>query len=298
MSRRAALIYNPTAGQRRRRDPLPEIERPLAAGGWRLERHPTTRAGHAIALAREAAAVGCAAVFAVGGAGTARAVATGLQGTGTALGVLPGRPTNVVARALGLPLDPAGAAARMARGEIRPVDVGRCGTEVFLMQASAGLDARVMAAAAGGSLKRRFGRLGIAPTALWEWWRYRVAPLELSADGERFSAAALFVCNLPLYAGSLGLLPQARWDDGRLDLLLLRGRRRRDALGFALALARGRHLRRADVVVRQVTEVRLEGPPGAAIQVDGDPLPSGPPVAIALAAEQLRVLLPALDAGA
>jgi diacylglycerol kinase family enzyme len=159
------------------------------------------------------------------------------------------------------------------------------------MQASAGLDALVMRRV-DPRLKRRFGRAAVVWTGLREWARYRLPAIEVEADGRREHATGVAVCNLPEYAGAFRMIPDGRADDRQLDLLLFRGRRRRDALGFALALARGRHARRRDVEIRPVTEVTLLGPPDTPLQLDGDPWPARYPLRLALAPERLRVLAP------
>ena len=102
------------------------------------------------------------------------------------------------------------------------------------------------------------------------------------------------VANLAQYAGRFEIVPGARGDDRQLELLLWRGRRRRDALGFALALARGRHTARADVEIRRVERVRLLAPASLALQGDGDPFLAEAPLELGLAGERLRVLAPAV----
>jgi diacylglycerol kinase family enzyme len=61
-------------------------------------------------------------VIGYGGDGTLNEVATGIAGTDTALGVLPGGSTNVFARTFGMPNDPVRAADLLARG----IDAGDC----------------------------------------------------------------------------------------------------------------------------------------------------------------------------
>src|SRR3990167_1624330 len=121
--RRAALIFNPVAGPARLRDPLPSLCASLFALGFDLQLRPTEAPGEARALARAAAAGGAEVVFALGGDGTLREVAEGLAGSSCALGALPGGTTNVVARALGLPLTPIAAAQRLARAPVTEVDL-------------------------------------------------------------------------------------------------------------------------------------------------------------------------------
>jgi diacylglycerol kinase family enzyme len=159
------------------------------------------------------------------------------------------------------------------------------------MMVSAGLDARVLSVLDTG-LKRRFGQAGILFQGLAEWWRYPFHDLTLTADGRPLAATFAAVANIPLYGGPYRLVPDARPDDGRLELLLFRGGRAA-TLAFAADLLRGgRHIRRRDVTVVSVQEVILEGPPGLAAQVDGDLCREALPVTIRLARETLRVLAP------
>ena len=67
---------------------------------------------------------GYRAIIAAGGDGTIGTTVTHLAGTGIPLGILPMGTSNDVARALGIPLDPAGAAAVIAGGVPTAVDLG------------------------------------------------------------------------------------------------------------------------------------------------------------------------------
>ena len=76
------------------------------AEGNEVEMVETNRRGHATRFAHDAARRGVDVVIGYGGDGTLNEVATGIAGTDTALGVLPGGSTNVFARTLGMPNDP------------------------------------------------------------------------------------------------------------------------------------------------------------------------------------------------
>ncbi|MGB6334634.1 MAG: diacylglycerol kinase family protein, partial [Thermoanaerobaculia bacterium] len=218
--------------------------------------------------------------------------AAGLLGTSAALGLLPGGTTNVIAHSLGVPADPLRAAAALHHTSIREIDVGLCADDVFLMQASAGLDARIMSRLQP-RLKRHFGRTGVLATGLLQWSTYEYPEMELVADGRRLTATFAAVCNLPHYGGKFALAPKATPDDRRLDLVLFRGRGRTATLGFSVAFLRGRHLDRADVECVEVEEVEIRGPNAINIQVDGDGTPLQLPVTIRLAPQRLKVLVPA-----
>jgi YegS/Rv2252/BmrU family lipid kinase len=291
---RAVLLFNPRAGQRRGRRAFSRVVHELGRS-WSLRPRPTSSPEHCRELAAEAARDGFDAVFVLGGDGTLRVAAAALAGTSTALGPLPGGTTNVVVAALGLPGDPVAAARALARPARRELDVGRCGDERFLMQASGGLDARVMARV-DPRWKKRLGKLAVVSAGLRAWASYDFPVFELEIDGRPAAASGFVVANLARYAGSFEIVPSASAEDRQLELLLFHGRHRRAALGFALDLARGRHLERSDVEVRPVRRVRLLGPPRAELQADGDPFVATPPLDLELAAERLTVLVPAFPA--
>lgn len=291
MSRRAALVWNPAAGRGRDEKFVERLAGALApAFAVEVVATATPEAGRA--AARRAVDQGLDALFVLGGDGSLRNAVRELLGSDTALGPLPGGTTNVIVRALGLPHEPLAAARVLATAPARELDVGRAGEEgVFLMQVSGGLDARVMAAV-DPRWKRRFGKLAIAWTGLREWVRYRFPRFELEVDGEPATATGFVVANFAEYAGTFRVAPQARPDDGQLDLVLFRGARRSSALGFALDLARGRHAGRPDVEIRRVERVRLAAPARLELQGDGDPFVESPPFELRLSSRRLRVLAP------
>lgn len=286
--RRGELIYNPAGGGGRPRRTLERVGQVLTEAGWRIRPVPTLTAGEAGRLAREAVQRGAEAIFALGGDGHLREVAAGLLGSSVPLAPLPGGTTNVLAGELGLGGDPVDAARVAAVAAPRPIDVGRCADQPFLMQASAGIDA-VALARVQARWKRRFGRLAVAATAIAIWLREVPPRLRIEVDGEHHEGAFAAVCNISRYAGPLELAP-ARPDDGRLHLVLLAAHGRRAVLRFARDLLLGRHLDRDDVLVRPVRRVTLLEPARLPLQLDGDAHPRPAPVVVELAEEKLWVL--------
>jgi diacylglycerol kinase family enzyme len=293
--RRAMLLFNPAAGGRRAARALPAIVA-LLERQFELALVPTASPQGGREAARRAIAERREVLFALGGDGTLNVLAEVLAGSEVALAPLPGGTTNVVALALGLPRHPLAAARALAGGAVRELDLGHfrstAGDGVFLMQVSGGLDAQVMAAL-DPRAKRRFGKLAVGWTGLRVWARYPFPEFALAADAERLVATGFVVANLAEYAGGFEIVPGARADDHELELLLFRGRSRRAALGFALALASGRHTRRRDVEIRRVATVRVLAPAQLRLQRDGDPFAAAAPFEIALAPRRLRVLAPA-----
>jgi diacylglycerol kinase family enzyme len=132
------------------------------ARGHDVEVVETRRRGHATRFAHDAARRGIDVVIGYGGDGTLNEVATGIAGTDTALGVLPGGSTNVFARTLGMPNDPVAAADQLAAGldaaDLRPIGLGRVNGRFFCFHTGIGFDAAVVRAVERrASLKRWFG---------------------------------------------------------------------------------------------------------------------------------------------
>jgi len=290
--RTALLLHSRVAGQRRPSGLLDSIVSELSAGGYGVDPVAVDHSSAATAAVAKSVSEGISTVFALGGDGTVRDAATGLRGSQVPLGVLPAGTTNVVARALGVCLDPVRAARSLCRGREREIDVGLCGGRPFLMQATVGFDASLIANVRR-PLKRRLGRAGIALQGLGHWWGYELAPLDVSVDGAVRQVRQVAVCNIPEYAGGFRIAPEGRVDDGWLDVVLFTGRSRRSLLLFYVDLARGAHGRRRDVSILRARSVELLGPPGAAVQIDGDPVEAILPLRVELARERLRVLVPA-----
>jgi len=110
----------------------------------------TNRRGHATRYAQDAAHRGLDLVISFGGDGTLNEVATGVAGSETALGVLPGGSTNVFARTIGLPNDPVAAvdllvaALRDSSRSVRPIGLGRVDGRFFCFHTGVGYDAAVV----------------------------------------------------------------------------------------------------------------------------------------------------------
>lgn len=143
-------------------------------GGNEVEVVETNRRGHATRFAQDAARRGVDVVIGFGGDGTLNEVATGVAGTDTALGVLPGGSTNVFARTLGMPNDPAAAvrllADGIARHDIEPIGLGKVNGRYFCFHTGVGYDAAVVREVERrASMKRWLGHPLFIYAALRTW---------------------------------------------------------------------------------------------------------------------------------
>jgi diacylglycerol kinase (ATP) len=219
---RALVLLNANAGGKalRRAITADEISGLLGRHGIAAEIVATDSAEDATRVASQAGADGRPLVVAAGGDGTIGTIGGALLDTRTALGILPLGSVMNIARMLGLPRDLEEAAAVLAAGHTRLIDVGVANGELFYENASVGMNAAMFKYATQltegdySSLRRLF----------WLALRYRPTRIDLRLDGEQMRTRALMVTisNGPYTGMAMTVAPAARVDDGKLDVTVFR----------------------------------------------------------------------------
>lgn len=138
------------------------IERALSSE-FKVELVRTERRGHGVDLARRAIEEGFDLVVCLGGDGTVNEAANGLAGSDVPLGIIPGGGTNVLARALGIPIDPVEATGLLlARRDRAPrrVPLGRANDRYFTFSCGVGLDGAIVRRVEERQLLKKTGGQG------------------------------------------------------------------------------------------------------------------------------------------
>jgi diacylglycerol kinase (ATP) len=290
------VIGNPAAGLGEAGGRAAALVRALTARGHAVESVTTAAPGDA---GRRAAAaegtVDC--IVAAGGDGTLAEVLNGLADPrATPLVPLPLGTANMLARALGIPAEPAALAALVERAAPRRLDLGLARfaagpTLRFLCVAGVGFDAQVTEAIAR-TRRGRLGFRGYAAPITRTLLRYRAPRLSVRLDGAPPVACGFaIVGRLPNYGGLLHVTPDARPDDGALHACLFLRAGPRDLFRFVVPAFRGRLGARADVVLRAVPALEIDAPAPVAVQLDGD-YRGTTPVALSLVPAAVPVLAP------
>jgi diacylglycerol kinase family enzyme len=296
----AALVDNPHSF--RGPYPVATVRPILAAAGWRLVVYARSPGVSTDATVGQAIAEGANLVISAGGDGTLRDVAAALAGSGIPLGVLPGGTANVFAAEAGIPTDPAAAARALVAGRVRPFDLGALsvgGRGIrFLLFAGAGLDAAALHAT-DPTLKRKSGPAAIAlgGAIALAGGKSRLVRVSTAAgvifEGRIWQALC---ANTALYGGAIRPSPDARPDDGLLDLCLVpdAGPIAMAKLGLSLALHQVPG--RADVVAARarVFELAYLDGPLPALEIDGTPVrpQAGTSLRFSVAPRAVRIRLP------
>lgn len=246
-------------------------------------------------VARRAGAEGRGMVIAAGGDGTVSAVANGLVGTDTPLGIIPLGTANVLARELGIPVDLEAACALLAGDhDLRAIDAMRVGDKHFYTQVGVGIDA-LMIRDTTREDKRRFGRAAYLWTALTRLVGFQPRRFSLAVDGKpsRRRASQVVLANV----GTLGQPPftwgpDIKLDDGTIDVCIVRARTAVDYLGLAWHVVRGQHHRSGNVryeYSRKAVAIATDRP--LPVQADGEVL-GETPLEVHVVAGAVRVVVP------
>ncbi|MGQ0767161.1 MAG: diacylglycerol/lipid kinase family protein [Gemmatimonadota bacterium] len=255
--------------------------------------------GDASRITSEAVVSGVERIVAVGGDGTLSQCVNGYLGAGASgaaeLGLIPVGTGRDFVRSLW----PDGrhgvgeALERVLGGVLRRVDAARllCGDggrpTWFINAASIGLGGRVADRVERRSwvgLKRVIGRHVFALATARELadrpnWTVQVAAgVESPVSTE---VSLVVVANGRFFGGAMEVAPDARVDDGMLDVVIARAMPAHQLMGLLLAVYRGRHLRHPMLSIQRTSSVTISMERGVAAPLEADGEPAGRlPVAI------------------
>ncbi len=296
------IIINNVAAKARRAWPL--VKRRLETAGIEFDSYETTQAGDATTRTRDALKSGAEAIAVVGGDGTLSEAAEGFFEFGNALDA---PPVSINPNAV-LAILPAGTGDDFARGlarrrapldfwidllaqhcrdahlHKRTVDVlfGRCNNFskpfICLNASTMGIGGETATrVAAQGPLLRKFSgeaRFAAAALASIAHWRERSVRIVIDdkevIEGQMNLAA---VANGLYAGGGMMLSPDARNDDGKLDVITASNLSRVKVLRELGRIHKGGHIANPNVQIRQGSYVRIEtfAPEDAMpIEVDGN----------------------------
>ncbi len=290
------VIVNPASADGATRDAWPKFASDLRTHFGPFTVAFTEGIGHGRQLAAEAAKGGTKLIIACGGDGTISEVANGILESNqeAELGVLPGGTGSDFRRTLRMPTNTAAAARALRDGHTRVIDVARVTfvndsgereTRFFVNVASFGMSTEVLSRTASGESKKWIP--GFAPRKLGSKLSYAAATLQttlaaspievqiqLDEQAERRLRVAEFcVANARYYGGAMKIAPNAKLDDGFLDVVSIGDASFFRILSNAPRLYFGAHLRMDEVnhaLAKQIVARPMRKDEVVRIELDGE----------------------------
>lgn len=308
---KASIIFNPKAGTHDLQSHIQQAGDYLKNHGWQLTWCETQYAHHATQLAREVATRGDDIAVAIGGDGTVNEVMNGLVGSKTMLGILPAGTANVFAVDMNIPVpNPVlpnfntiiEAAQHLIHGQVKAIDTAKvtCGdgkSRYFLLWAGIGLDAAVTQTfEKHKSETPHLKRLGMARwigAVLSVIGQFRGTPTKIIADEKIIEGNIILtaISNTQLYARLWRLSPDAKIDDGLLDIMVMEGMGFQDSAKFIAQVTLGSHVGQQNVHSLHASRIQIETKEKMHVHVDAE-IMGETPVEIEVLHRSLNVILP------
>ena len=297
-SKRVAIVINPISGGGGRLD-VARNRAELAASttarhGVDAQIFITERPGHAKEIAAASLAQGAALVIAWGGDGTVNEVGSALAFRDATLGIIPSGSGNGLARELRIPLAPERAIEVALAGRETRIDAGEFDGRMFFNVAGIGLDARVAHQfAANGLVHRGFWRY-LTITAR-ELLTYEPDYHTVVTDGQtlRVRAVLIAIANARQYGNGALIAPQARLDDGQLDVVVVAARPLFALLMQVPRVFTGEIAKAPGVTMTPAVDIQITAGRPLLYHVDGEPFVGGSAVRARPWPAALRVAVPA-----
>jgi diacylglycerol kinase (ATP) len=243
--------------------------------------------------ARKAAEDGVERLLVAGGDGTLHYAVQGLAGTPCALGVIPLGSGNDLAGTLGIPPDLDVAVERALNGEVRRIDLVRVGEAFSVSYAGVGFDSEVTRYA--NEVKVLRGPLIYFYAVIHTLITFEPPRMRVVHDEGEFEGKVMFtvVNNLPRFGGGMRIAPDAKIDDGLLDLVIVKEIPKPALLSVFPKVYNGRHVGHPAVQILRTrrAEITIDRP--MTLYGGGEPLRpmmAGEPVMIEVVPGGLAVV--------
>jgi YegS/Rv2252/BmrU family lipid kinase len=292
------------------------MQREIQRAGAHLEKHgwditwcKTSYTGHATVLAREAVERDDDVAIAAGGDGTIHEVMNGLVGSNTALGVLPAGTGNVFAADMNIPL-PGPLAPRwliraaecLIAGQTRQFDVARATfgdgtTRYFMLWAGIGLDAAVSHAVETDTSHypsmKTLGMVAWMIAAFFVLRDFRGTKMHITVDQGTIKRRVIMttINNSQLYGRFWRLSPEAKVDDGLLDVVVMEGYGFRSSLKHILLATLSRHARDPEVHIYRTQKIKIETKDPMPVHLDAENV-GFTPIEVEVTPHSLKVIVP------
>jgi len=290
----AVIIFNPFAGRGKAPNIARKARTHLEQSGWEVKSViATAYAGHTEKVLASEWGKKVQLIVLVGGDGTLRELVAGLWAVKleTEIGFIPMGNANVVARELNIPLKPERAIKLLTTGESKKIDICVLKQKdeqglIFLAMLEIGFGAKVVQFAdqlRNGALKALYQLWGdlvyaIAGALALKGMKseYFTAAVEQTDEtalpSATISSSHCVIANMQTYAKGWSLTPDAKCDDGLIDIAISKKSNAWSIISTFLAASKKRKLKPSLMSYQQTKHVSISSHSSLFVQVDGDPI--------------------------
>lgn len=309
LNHKTLCVVNPASANGRTRKAWVKVEQAMAKRGLKLEAHYTSGPGDATAVTRQALQTGYTRIISVGGDGTLNEVANGFFRTNQ-------HPVNPEAGLSLIPMGTGGDFSRMfsLRSDLNTVyrlltdpQPYRCDLVLasytdwndspekrfFINEADVGLGSETVyrvnrnSKALGGFASFLLGFLVTVIT-------YRNLELVIKVDDEvkyEGKTGIIMVGNGSYFGGGVKIAPDAKIDDGLLEIILAKDIKKIDLLANIVNMYRGTHLKHPLVERMIGRKVQILSPGDILFEMDGETPGHGSSVTFEIMPDAITLLL-------
>ena len=259
--RKFILIYNPIAGDASFKFKLDQVIEAFQKKGCiiiPLRVSNELESEDFVMLAREIPVDG---IIVSGGDGTIHEVINKMlvQGIDLPVGIIPSGTSNDFAAYLQLDKNIDACVDIITEGKSKIVDVGKVNDEYFFNVASAGLMTSV-AHNADSMLKNTLGKIAYYLKGLGELPNFKALKMRIVADQQVIEEEIFLflVMNSGTVGGFPNLVPHARIDDGKLDLLIVNKCNLPELMSLFISFLKGIHCNSKYVTCLQAENIQIE----------------------------------------
>lgn len=269
MKKRLRFIINPIAGTKYKILRKEAISKHIDTNKFDFDIVFTEHAGHATALAKEAADAGIDIVAIAGGDGSVNEAAKGLLNTSTTLAIIPIGSGNGVARKLKVPLKIKNALRMLNTGVSKIIDGGEVNGEFFLMSPGVGFDAAMLQNF--DKFKMR-GVRGYLKSLFQTSKTYQAFDATIYIDGNQIKERvySVLLSNIGELGYGIRFDKSAEVDDGQLELVTMKEFPKWKVLWYVFVAFFLAPAKTSILTIYKFKEMRAEISMPQYLQVDGD----------------------------
>ncbi len=289
------FIINPAAGKGLSMELIPHIKECFNDKvNDQLFIEITKYPGHATKIAREYACAEPCRIYPVGGDGTVNEVINGMAGTAAVLGVIPAGSGNDFIRSLHSGTNLKDVIAKTINGIEKSIDIVRVNDKYFINISSIGFDANVVYNAMKFKKKPGItGSMAYVFSIIYTVFQNKLVKVTIDVDGVKTERDVLLmaVANGRYYGGGMLPVPEAKLDDGLLDICLVSEVSRLKILSLFPKYMKGEHGVMKEVSFLSGEKILIESDEELCLNIDGE-IVSAKRVSYEIIPSGMKVLLP------